>query len=151
MNIIFRRFEEKDRNAFFSMVKKFYAPPAVLHFPSDEVMMSAFDESLKYNGFVYGFIFEADGAPAGYSVVSMKFETEVGGLAAWIEELFVEEAYRSKGIGKEFFKFIKNEFAGKIRRIRLEVGEDNLGAIKLYSTLGFEFLDYRQMTIDKEF
>lgn len=34
MNIVFRRFEEKDRNDFFSMVKKFYAPPAVLHFPT---------------------------------------------------------------------------------------------------------------------
>lgn len=151
MNIAFRRFEEKDRDTFFSMVKKFYAPPAVLHFPSDEVMMSAFDESLKDNGFVYGYIFEADGTPAGYTVASMKFETEVGGLAVWIEELFVEEEFRSKGIAKEFFEFIKTEFAGKIRRIRLEVGEDNLGAIRLYERLGFEFLDYRQMTIDKDF
>ena len=151
MDIKIRRFEEKDRNTFFSMVKKFYAPPAVLHFPSDEVMMSAFDESLKDNGFVYGYIFEADGKPAGYSVVSMKFETEVGGLAAWIEELFVEEEFRSKGIAKEFFEFLKSEFAGRIRRIRLEVGEDNLGAIRLYERLGFEFLDYRQMTIDKDF
>ncbi len=150
MDIKIRRFEEKDRNTFFSMVKKFYAPPAVLHFPSDEVMMSAFDESLKDNGFVYGYIFEADGKPAGYSVVSMKFETEVGGLAAWIEELFVEEEFRSNGIAKEFFEFLKAEFAGIIRRIRLEVGEDNLGAIRLYERLGFEFLDYRQMTIDKD-
>lgn len=151
MDIKIRRFEEKDRDTFFSMVKKFYAPPAVLHFPSDEVMMSAFDESLKDNGFVYGYIFEADGKPAGYSIVSMKFETEVGGLAAWIEELFVEEKFRSKGIAKEFFDFLKTGFAGKIRRIRLEVGEDNLGAIRLYERLGFEFLDYRQMTIDKDF
>lgn len=151
MDIKIRRFEEKDRDTFFSMVKKFYAPPAVLHFPSDEVMMSAFDESLKDNGFVYGYIFEADGKPAGYSIVSMKFETEVGGLAAWIEELFVEEKFRSKGIAKEFFEFLKTDFAGKIRRIRLEVGEDNLGAIRLYERLGFEFLDYRQMTIDKDF
>lgn len=151
MDIEFRKFEEKDRDTFFSMVKKFYAPPAVLHFPSDEVMMSSFDESLKDNGFVYGYIFEADKKPVGYAVASMKFETEVGGLAVWIEELFVEEEFRSKGIAKEFFEFLKNEFAGKIRRIRLEVGEDNLGAIRLYKNLGFEFLDYRQMTIDKEF
>lgn len=151
MNTVFRRFEEKDRDAFFSMVKKFYAPPAVLHFPSDEVMMSAFDESLKNNGLVYGFVFEADSRPAGYSIVSMKFETEVGGLAAWIEELFVEEEFRSRGIAKAFFEFLKGEFTGKIKRIRLEVGEDNLGAIRLYERLGFEFLDYRQMTIDKDF
>ena len=54
-------------------------------------------------------------------------------------------------IGKAFFEFLKTELAGRIKRIRLEVGEDNLGAIKLYKNIGFEFLDYRQMVIDKDF
>ena len=69
--------------------------------------------------------------PAGYAMVSLKFETEVGGLAAWIEELFVEEEFRSKGIGRSFFRFLADEFKGKIKRIRLEVGDENDGAKKL--------------------
>ncbi len=151
MDIRFRKFKETDRNIFFSMVKKFYAPPAVLHFPSDEVMMSSFDAALEIPELVKGYIFECDGKPAGYAVVSMKFETEVGGMAAWIEELFVEEEFRSKGIGSKFFEHLKEELSGKIKRIRLEVGDENDGAKQLYKRLGFEMLDYRQMVIDKDF
>ncbi len=151
MNTVFRKFEEKDRNAFFSMVKKFYAPPAVLHFPPDDVMMSSFDAALEIPELVKGYIFECDGETAGYAVVSMKFETEVGGMAAWIEELFVEEKFRSKGIGTQFFEHLKKEHSGKIKRLRLEVGDENNGAKQLYERLGFEILDYRQMVIDKDF
>lgn len=151
MNITIRNFLKEDRTTFFAMVKKFYAPPAVLHFPSDEVMLSAFDAAIDMPQYVKGYLFECDGKPAGYAMVSLKFETEVGGIAAWIEELFVEEEFRSLGIGSKFFEFLQKELSGKIRRIRLEVGEDNTDAIRLYERLGFEFLDYRQMTIDKDF
>lgn len=151
MEILFRKFTNTDRDAFFTMVKKFYAPPAVLHFPSDEVMMSSFDAALESPELVKGYIFEAEGEVAGYAVVSMKFETEVGGMAAWIEELFVEEKFRSKGIGSKFFEHLKKELSGKIKRIRLEVGDENDGAKQLYERLGFEMLDYRQMVIDKDF
>ncbi len=151
METVFRKFEEKDRDVFFTMVKKFYAPPAVLHFPSDEVMMSSFDAALEIPELVKGYIFEYDGKVSGYAVVSMKFETEVGGMAAWIEELFVEETFRSKGIGSRFFEHLKEELSGRIKRIRLEVGDENDGAKQLYKRLGFEMLDYRQMVIDKDF
>ncbi len=151
MDIKFRKFKLSDKNTFYIMVKKFYAPPAVLHFPSDEVMLSSFDAALEIPELVKGYIFECDGKTAGYAIVSMKFETEVGGMAAWIEELFVEDEFRGHGIGSRFFEFLKNEFKGKIKRIRLEVGDENEGAKALYARLGFEPLDYRQMVIDKEF
>lgn len=150
MKTVFRYFTPNDRDEFFRMVKKFYAPPAVLHFPSDEVMLSSFDAAIEMPELVKGIMFEVDGTAAGYAVVSMKFETEVGGIAAWIEELFVDDEFRNQGIGSEFFMFLKEELKGKIKRIRLEVGDDNDGAKRLYRKLGFEFLDYKQMVIDKE-
>lgn len=151
MNISFRKFRPDDKDKFFVMVKKFYAPPAVLHFPPDEVMLSAFDAAINIPDLVKGYIFECNGEPAGYAIVSMKFETEVGGMAAWIEELFVEEKFRGHGIGHKFFEFIAEEMKGKISRLRLEVGDENDGAKRLYENLGFEFLDYKQMVIDKQF
>lgn len=151
MKTVFRNFEKNDRNEFFRMVKKFYAPPATLHTPPDDVMLSCFDEAVKNTGFVKGYMFISDGKISGYAIVSLKFETEVGGLAAWIEELYVEDSFRGKGIGSEFFAFLAEELHGKIRRIRLEVGEDNTDAIRLYKKLGLEFLDYKQMVCDKEY
>lgn len=151
MNIKIRSFCRNDRAEFFNMVKKFYAPPAVLHFPSEEVMLSSFDAAIDMPELVKGYMFECAGKSAGYAIVSMKFETEVGGMAAWIEELFVEEEFRGIGIGSRFFEFLQNELKGKIKRIRLEVGDENDGAKRLYKRLGFERLDYRQMVIDKDF
>ncbi len=151
MNISFRKFRPEDKEKFFVMVKKFYAPPAVLHFPPDEVMLSAFDAALNIPDLVKGYIFECDGQTAGYAIVSMKYETEVGGMAAWIEELFVEDDFRGHGIGHKFFKFISDELKGQILRLRLEVGDENDGAKRLYKNLGFEYLDYKQMVIDKQF
>ncbi len=151
MNITFRKFKENDSDLFFSMVKKFYAPPAVIHVPSEEVMMSSFYASLDIPELVKGYMFEFDDSPAGYAIVSMKFETEVGGMAAWIEEIFVEEEFRNKGIGNKFFGFLENELKGQIKRIRLEVGDDNEDAKRLYKKLGFDFLDYKQMVKDKDF
>lgn len=151
MKTVFRYFNPDDRAEFFRMVKKFYAPPAVLHFPSDEVMLSCFDASLENPEYIKGIMFEANGVAAGYAIVSMKFETEVGGMAAWIEELYVDDKFRGHGIGSEFFSFLEDELKGKIKRIRLEVGDENDGAKRLYERLGFEPLDYKQMVIDKDF
>jgi len=151
MKIVFRPFIRSDRENFFRMAKKFYAPPATLHTPPDDVMLSCFDAALEIPEMVKGIMFEINGNPAGYAIVSLKFETEVGGIAAWIEELYVEEDFRSMGFGKNFFDYLQNEMHGKIRRIRLEVGEDNHRAIKLYNSLGFEFLDYKQMVLDRDF
>ena len=77
MNVTFRNFVKEDRETFFRMVKKFYAPPAVLHFPSDEVMLSAFDASIEMPQYVRGYLFECEGKPAGYAMVSLKFASTV--------------------------------------------------------------------------
>lgn len=114
-------------------------------------MLSCFDAAIEMPELVKGIMFEKCNSPAGYAIISLKFETEVGGMAAWIEELFVDDEFRGQGIGSEFFDFLAAELHGRIKRIRLEVGDENDGAKRLYEKLGFEFLDYKQMVIDKDF
>ncbi|MFX1323504.1 MAG: GNAT family N-acetyltransferase [Promethearchaeota archaeon] len=66
---------------------------------------------------------------------------------AELEELYVFEEYRNKGIGTELInstinsvrKFFKN-LRIKPRRIFLYSEEDNLNARRLYEKLGFEFI-----------
>ena len=89
-----------------------------------------------------------NGKTAGFGFSSLKFETEVGGMTLWLEELYLEPEYRGCGIGGSYFEFVKSEFGGKVKRIRLEVGPENVGAIRLYERNGFDFLNYRQMIID---
>lgn len=148
MNINFRKFRESDRADYLRMANSFYSPPAVLHEPDEKVFIGNFEEAVKPDGRLIAYIVEADGKTAGFALSTLKFETEVGGTALWLEELYIEPEYRGCGIGGRYFEFVKSEYAGKVRRIRLEVGPENTRAIKLYERNGFDFLDYRQMIID---
>ena len=61
------------------------------------------------------------------------------------DELFVLEEYRSKGLGRELFKYIEENGDKKLRRIRLEVELENGRAISLYKKMGFEPAPYDGM------
>ncbi|MBQ6267714.1 MAG: GNAT family N-acetyltransferase [Clostridia bacterium] len=151
MSLAFRPFAAGDRAAFARMARQFYAPPAVLHAPPEHIMLGVFDDVLGGGRRLLGYLFEDNGQPVGYAVVSLKYETEVGGDAAWIEELFVDEAARGQGAGTAFFAFLARELHGKIRRIRLEVGAENADARRLYTRLGFVPLAYEQLVLDRDF
>lgn len=148
MEIKFRKFIENDRADYLRMASSFYSPPAVLHEPDEAVFNANFNEAIKPESKLLAFMIIADGSRAGFALSSFKFETEVGGTTLWLEELYIEPEYRGQGIGGKYFDFIKREYSGKVKRLRLEVGAENHGAIRLYERNGFEFLDYRQMVID---
>ena len=151
MSLTFRPFAAGDRAAFERMAQLFYAPPAVLHYPPAEIMFGVFDDVLDGAHRLHGYLFEQDGAPIGYAIVSLKYETEVGGDAAWIEELYVDKAARGQGVGTAFFAFLTQALHGRIKRIRLEVGAENDAAKRLYARLGFTPLDYEQLVLDRDF
>ncbi len=51
-----------------------------------------------------------------------------------------------RGWAANFFDFLRRYGASLgARRLRLEVEEENTGAIRLYARMGFKALNYRQM------
>jgi len=57
---------------------------------------------------------------------------------AYVTELFVQEEYRSRGIGTLLMNFAEHELLKKgIKKIFLLVGRPNIRAQKLYQSLGF--------------
>lgn len=147
--LIFRNVTEADRENFLSMSRIFHSPPATLHVLPQYLAVDTFNEALSAGPYVRGLVFELDGETVGYAVLSFKFETEVGSVSVWVEELFICEGYRGIGIGSQFVEWLKNEYLGKFRRIRLEVNSDNAVALLLYAREGFETLDYKQMVLDR--
>lgn len=146
--MIFRKVKLSDKTDFLNMNRKFFASPAVLHNVPEEFMDRNFEIMVSDNPLAEGYIFEVDGVIVGYSFLTRNYSTEVGGICLWIEEAFVEEEYRNKGIGRKFFEFLEETYKDEVKRIRMEVEPGNEKAIKLYEEIGFEKLDYVQMIKD---
>ena len=144
-----RKVCEADRQLYISMAKSFYNSEAVCHEIPSEHFDIAFDEMMRSDVYMEGFILMCEDEPAGYANVAKTFSCEGGGLTVWIEELFVYPEYRSKGLGRELFAFLERRYGSALARMRLEITDSNKDAARLYSRLGFEMLDYRQMV--KEF
>ena len=148
MNITIRATTENDRKAFLDLMDEFYHTSAVLHPIPKEKMEKCFSDSITYKDHIRTYLFENGSQAVGFAIVTIGYSSEAGGLSVWIEDIYLKEDYRGKGIGGEFISSIENEFCQKAKRLRLEVEEDNDNAIRLYKRLGFEVLPYMQMIKD---
>lgn len=138
-----------DKELFVQLSKEFYGSPAVLHQIPVQNHIRTFEELIEGNGvYLDGFFVEYDGKTAGYCLVAKSFSPESGGKVAWIEEIYLREEFRSKGIGKKLFEEIFKSYG--VTRYRLEVEPSNLRAASLYSALGFKKLNYVQYIFEPE-
>lgn len=81
----------------------------------------------------------AQGAWIGYAAVTYGYSIEFGGRDAFIDELFLRESHRGRGIGTEVLAQLEAcaREAG-ISALHLEVDRHNPIARALYAKLGFE-------------
>lgn len=142
-----RIIQKEDREEYLSMVSAFYSSDVVLAPIPRENMEKTFDLLLAGTPYAQGYIFQVEGNVAGYALLARTWSQEAGGEAIWIEELYCKPQYRGMGLGSEFFTFLEAEFP-EARRLRLEVEEENEGAVRLYERKGFSWFDYKQMKKD---
>lgn len=145
---MFRSITENDWELYRDYVDAFYHTDAVNAPVPTENYRLTFDEMMRGDAYVKGYIFEYEGTPCGFALLSKTFSQEAGGFSVTIEEIYIEEAYRSKGLATEFFHWLKSQPG--IMRLRIEVEDDNDGAKRLYERMGFELLPYLQMVIDRQ-
>ena len=146
MSLKIRKLKEDDKELFLSFLHSFYHSEAVLHPTASELHLNIFKEIIRSDTYLLCYIFEYEDQNAGYALLSKSFCPEVGGSIIWIEQLYIIESFRGKGIATEFLSFIEKEFSPD--RIRLEVEQDNEKAISLYKRNGYSFLPYQQMIKD---
>jgi len=104
------------------------------------------EEDLARDGFgenprFRALIAEWDGQPAAYAVVFNYFSTWVG-RGLFLEDLFVREAFRGRGIGTALLASVARiAMDEKCYGIHWEVLDWNEKAIAMYKALGAEFRD----------
>ncbi len=76
---------------------------------------------------------------AGYMIIGSAFSVEFGGRTAFIDELYISENCRGKGLGRKALEFAEN-YAGEkgYTYLRLEVELSNTPAQKIYRANGFK-------------
>ncbi|MBC5862418.1 GNAT family N-acetyltransferase [Flavobacterium turcicum] len=84
----------------------------------------------------------------GYLILTFVFSFEYQGKIAFLDELFVTETARGKGIGGKAIDFIKAESPKlSLKLIYLEVEPHNIKAQKLYLASGFEMHNRKLMRL----
>lgn len=142
-----RKITENDRQLYYRYADLFYNSDAVNAPVPKENYEITFDEFMRSDDYVWCYIFEMDSKPCGFAMLSRTFSQEAGGVSVTVEEIYIEPQYRNKGLGTQFFEYLKANVPAA--RYRIEVEPDNEKAMSLYRRMGFEVLPYIQMVIDK--
>ena len=145
---MFRRIKEEDRSLYYHYADLFYHTDAVNAPVPTENYERTFDEMMRSDVYLRGYIFEEEGRPCGFALLSKTFSQEAGGYSVTIEEIYIDPECRNKGYATEFFEYLKANSCA--HRLRIEVEDYNEGAKRLYERMGFELLPYLQMVIDRQ-
>ena len=142
-----RKINKDDYHYVLTMMIELYMSPAVIHKPSMEDIKKNIDASLNDDIPLICYVFTIDDSIIGYSMIAKSFSTEYAMPCIWIEDLYIKEKYRHRGIGQEYFSFVKKEYPSDQYRIRLEVEPSNENAKRFYDNAGMKDIPY----IQKEF
>jgi ribosomal protein S18 acetylase RimI-like enzyme len=78
------------------------------------------------------------GEVAGYGALCFGYSIEFGGRDAFVDELYIAEHARGRGLGSRVLDLLKSEAARLgIVALHLEVARNNTGARQLYEKWGF--------------
>ncbi len=141
-----RDMKHEDKKHVLAMMQVFYQSSAVLVKSPTEVLEKAIDDCIDDLPFVEGYVFEDAHDLVGYGMVAKSYSTEYGGMCLWIEDVYVVPSAQGKGYGSQFLHFIEEKYAGKVVRLRLEVTQENVDAIKLYERKGYSQMHYVEMS-----
>lgn len=140
---LIRKMLKEDKDEVINMMKVFYASEAVLSNGSNEIFLNDFKEATNDSPYLEGYVFEKNNKILGYAMIAKSFSTEYGVPCIWIEDLYIKEDFRGKGIGSKFFKYIEEKFPDCL--FKLEVEQENNKAFNMYKKNQYQHLPYLEM------
>jgi len=125
-----------------SMMQEFYA---IDNYPIDVAISKKLfkefiaDEKLGKAYLIYHSHGERNTEVVGYAILTYIFSFEYQGRIAFLDELYIKESSRGKGIGKQALDFVKEQaLILNFKLIYLELENHNENAQKLYLANNFE-------------
>ncbi len=100
---------------------------------------AAVQQLLDQPGFGAVWLIYNDDELAGYIALCRGFSIEFNGFDAFVDEFYLRETFRGRGIGAQVLDAIREEARARdINALHLEVARDNEPARRLYRKAGFE-------------
>lgn len=132
----FKAIENKDIFIIIEMMKEFYA---IDNYPIDvEISKSLFQEFIADNNLGNAWLVYHDDDEVGYVILTYVFSFEYYGKIAFIDELYIKETHRGKGVGKATLQFIQQQAQlMSLKLLYLEVEDHNENAKNLYLSNNF--------------
>lgn len=126
-----------DLEALTAFVRAYYAYDQ--HDWKEAPILAALRQLCEGTPFARCFFITLEGRRIGYVSASFGFSIEVGGLDFFLDEFFLEEAWRGRGLGRTCLALIEAEVR-KLGGLRLclEAELHNPRAAHLYSTSGYQ-------------
>ncbi len=134
MKIVFRACTKSDLPTVQQFVLALYSESMVV--PKNMVQRT-FEEFETHPEKGRILVFETDGGLIGYTILVFFWSNEFGSDVIEIDELFVQEDYRSRGISTAFFSWLTKEYESKSAVFGLQTTPANVRAATLYQRLGF--------------
>ena len=131
------------REEILSMMRVFYASPAVSTNGSEEIFHADIDTCIEKSPYLEGNVLIEDDTIIGYAMIAKSFSTEFGKPCIWIEDLYIKPTHCEKGYGSQFLRFIGEKYPEAI--LRLEVEQENRRAVHVFRKNGFGELPYKEM------
>ena len=100
-----RLFSASDKERYLKFSKDFYTSGAALEPIPEEHMHRTFDALIADNPHADGFMILSDDIPVGYCLISFLWSTDMGGLFAVIDELYVCSDYQGHILGSAFLQY----------------------------------------------
>ena len=144
--IEFKHITTADIETIVSLMEEFYA---IDNYPiKSDVSKALFEEFISNKNLGKAWLIVSDNEIVGYLILTFVFSFEYQGKIAFLDELYITEKARGKGIGSRAIEFIKDESHKlSLKLIYLEVEPHNKKAQNLYIANGFEMHNRKLMRL----
>ncbi|MDM9380324.1 GNAT family N-acetyltransferase [Chlorogloeopsis sp. ULAP01] len=136
MEIYFKFADSSDTETLIQFIQEFYEYEGIKY--NETIIRAALAGILKDDSLGRVWLIHQDNQAVGYIVLTFGYSLEYRGRDAMIDEFYIRESYRGKGVGKKTIQFIENfcDDLG-IQAVHLEVERENQKAQNLYRQAGF--------------
>lgn len=133
----FKPFTSSDCTLVIKMMEDFYS---IDNYPFDtEHSKKLFHQFLQDENLGKGWLIYSENEVVGYIILTFIFSFEYQGKIAFLDELYIKQTARGKGIGKQALQFIQQQAPKlSLKVIYLEVEPHNETAQKLYLANDFD-------------